>query len=65
MAHIYSVEIHDYLSNEIRKAEQELARALTRGEPRTARYYQGRLEELLHFRNYLSERIDLKTQNYY
>ena len=31
----------------------------------TRRYYEGQLHELLHLRDYISQRIDLKTQKYY
>ena len=31
----------------------------------TRRYYEGQLHELLNLRDYISQRIDLKTQKYF
>jgi hypothetical protein len=61
MPNDYSVEIHKYLSDKIRKAEQ----AVKLGDQHTAAHARGQLEELMWIRRYLRENIDLKNFVYY
>ena len=65
MANEYSVAIHHYLSDQIAAAEAEIKDAAKKTDLAAARYCAGRLQELNAIRQYLSEKIDLKTQKYY
>lgn len=46
MAHIFSVEIHEFLGHKIRLAEEEKNRAVKGDDEKTRRYFEGRLFEL-------------------
>ena len=65
MTHEFSVEIHEYIKKKIADAEKGKKQADANGDGETRRYYEGQLHELLNLRNYISQRIDLKTQKYY
>ncbi|MEA2115255.1 MAG: hypothetical protein U9P36_07705 [Thermodesulfobacteriota bacterium] len=65
MAHVFSVEIHDYLSKRILLAEQAKKTAEQENDEESLRYYEGQLLELKNMRQYLTNNIDLKTQKYY
>ena len=65
MAHIFSVEIHDYLSARIQEAEEGRREAGREGNDELQRYFEGRLLELHALRQYLTDKIDLKTHIYY
>jgi hypothetical protein len=65
MAHEYSVEIQNYISKKIAVAEEEKEKAEKLDDFETQRFYEGQLKELLNIREYLTERVDLKTQQYY
>ncbi len=65
MAHEYSVKIQDYISSKIAVAEEKKLFAEKQNDFETQKYYEGQLKELLSFRQYLTEKIDLKTQRYY
>ena len=65
MAHVFSVEIHDYLSEKILQAEQGKKTAEQENEKESRLYYEGQLLELKTLRQYLTDNIDLKTQKYY
>lgn len=65
MAHIFSVEIHGFLSKKIRLAEEKKKTAKQENNEETRRYFEGQLLELKNLRQYLNENIDLKTQKYY
>ncbi len=65
MAHLYSVRIHDFISEKIRIANQGIRHAQDENDAETIDFYKGQLKELLMLRKYLSEKIDLKTQTYY
>ncbi len=65
MAHIFSVEIHDFLSRKIHLAEEGKKAAQQNKDEDRGRYYEGRLLELQTLRHYLSDHIDLKTQKYF
>lgn len=65
MAHEFSVEIHNYITNKIDIAEKGKKQADKKGDVKTRRFFEGQLYELLNLRLYLTEKIDLKTQKYY
>ena len=65
MTHEFSVEIHEYIKTKILDAEKGKKLAEANDDNETRRYYEGQLHELLHLRDYISQRIDLKTQKYY
>ena len=65
MAHEYSVEIHNYLAAEIKSAEAKKKGAEDENDSMAQRFLEGQLSELFKIREYLNERIDLKTQDYY
>jgi len=65
MAHIYSVEIQNYISEKLAVAEKKKKDAEKQNDFETQQFYEGQLKELLTFREYLTEKIDLKTQKYY
>lgn len=65
MAHVFSVEIHDYLSEKILLAEQGKKAAEQENDKESRLYHEGQLLELKILRQYLTDNIDLKTQNYY
>ena len=65
MAHVFSVEIHDYLSGKILLAEQGKKTAEDKNDEASCLYYEGQLLELKTLRQYLTDNIDLKTQKYY
>jgi len=65
MAHVFSVEIHDFLSKKILRAEQGKKAAEEKKNEDIRRYYEGQLLELHALRQYLADHIDLKTQKYF
>ncbi len=65
MTHEFSVEIHAYIKKKILAAEKGKTQAEAQDDNQTRRFYEGQLHELLHLRDFISERIDLKTQKYY
>ena len=65
LAHEYSVEIHNYISEKISVAEEKKKRAEKQNDSETQQFCEGQLKELFKIRKYLTERIDLKTQKYY
>lgn len=60
MPNEYSVEIHDFISQEISEINRQLEHHVNQDQ-----YLKGRLTELLWLRDYLGEHIDLKNFNYY
>ena len=65
MTHEFSVEIHEYIKKKILDAEKGKKQAEADDDNKTRRYYEGQLHELLNLRDYISQRIDLKTQKYF
>ena len=65
MPHAFSVEIHDFLSKKIHLAEEIKNKAVQEKNRALRLYCEGQLLELTTMRQYLTENIDLKTQNYY
>jgi hypothetical protein len=60
MPNEYSVEIHKYISEKIRETEILLDK-----NGADTQYNQGKIDELLWLREYLSNNIDLKDFKYY
>ena len=65
MANEYSVAIHDYISDKIAAAEKNKNHAEMENDLGSISYYKGQLKELNSIRQYMGDKIDLKTQNYY
>jgi hypothetical protein len=65
MANEYSVAIHNYISGKIATAEKKQKAAEIDNDLAVARYYEGYLKELNFIRQYMVDKIDLKTQKYY
>lgn len=65
MPHIFSVEIHAYLSAKIEEAEAKKKQAIADWDGSQQRHLEGELLELMEMRKYLTDNIDLKTQKYY
>jgi hypothetical protein len=65
MANEYSVAIHNYISGKIAAAEKNRKDAEQQNDLASIRYYMGQLKELNNIRQYMVDKIDLKTQKYY
>lgn len=65
MPHIFSVEIHDYLSAKIKQIERKQKQATETNDIWLTLRLDGELLELVGMRKYLTGNIDLKTQKYY
>ncbi len=65
MAHQYSVEIHEFLGDNLKKARSALEEAQKAGDKKAVEHQQGRIEELNFFRTMLTEKFDLSNQKYY
>ena len=65
MANEYSVAIHNYISDQIAKIEKNKKHAEKKNDLGSLSYYEGQLKELNSIRQYMIEKIDLKTQKYY
>jgi len=68
LAHQYSVEIQNWLGEQITAAQSEIEAARAGlGEASAQRldWAQGRLDEAQFFRQMLTQNYDLKTQKYY
>ena len=65
MAHEYSVKIQNYISEKILVAETMKTAAKKQDDFEAQKYYEGQLNELYNLRQYLTVKIDLKTQRYY
>ena len=65
MANEYSVAIHNFISNKIATIEKNKKDAEKENDLAAARYCEGQLQELRLIRQYLNEKIDLKTQKYF
>jgi len=64
MAHEYSVQIHEWISKKVDRVNQEI-KLNDHNDPDKENYCKGRLQELLDLRQYLSDKIDLDTHQYY
>ena len=65
MANEYLVAIHNYISDKIAAAQNNKKTAEQRNDLRSLQYCEGQLQELRTIRQYLTEKIDLKTQKYF
>ncbi len=65
MAHEYSVQIHNWISHKIEDVNQAIKTATGQTDGGMEQYYRGQLQELLRIRQYLTDKVDLDTQNYY
>ncbi len=65
MANDYSVAIHNYISDKITANEKNKKDAEKEKDLASTRYCEGRLRELNSIRQYMVEKIDLKTQKYF
>jgi len=65
MANEYSVKIQNYISEKILVADKMKTTAEKQDDFQTQKFYEGQLKELYNLRQYLTEKIDLKTQRYY
>ena len=65
MSHEYSVQIHDWITRKLEEVHRQKSTAEKTNDKKTQEYLNGKLEELLFFRQFLAEQIDLKTQTYY
>ncbi|MCF6247513.1 MAG: hypothetical protein L3J69_09155 [Desulfobacula sp.] len=65
MAHEYSVQIHDWITQKKETISRKERAAKDQKKWEQESYYKGQLEELLFIRSYLNDRIDLDTQKYY
>jgi len=65
MANEYSVAIHNYISEKIAAAEKNKKTAEMENDLGSISYYNGQLEEFNNIRQYMVDKIDLKTQKYY
>jgi hypothetical protein len=65
MANEYSVAVHNYISDKIAATEKNKNHAEMENDSGSISYYEGQLKELNNIRQYMVEKIDLKTQKYY
>ncbi len=65
MAHDYSVKIQNYISEKISIAMKMKINAERQDDFAAQKFCEGQLKELHTLRQYLTEKIDLKTQRYY
>lgn len=65
MANEYSVEIHQFISEQIADAESGKQKAEVDNNVASRSYFEGRLHELSKIREYMATHVDLKTQRYY
>lgn len=68
MPHQYSVEIHEFLSKQLDEIDSALENGGEGGKPipeKQREYLNGKKDEVLFFRNLLSEKFDLSNRKYY
>lgn len=65
MPNIFSVDIHDYLSDKILLLEESKKKAISQKSKERELYFEGQLFEFLTMREYLTANIDLKNQKYF
>ena len=65
MTHEFSVEIHEYIKIKIAEAQKGKKQADASRDAESGRFYEGQLHELMNLREYLTAKVDLKTQKYY
>jgi hypothetical protein len=65
MAHQYSVEIHDYISNRLESAQSALKDAQTSGSDLSVKNAEGRIHALMQLRTMMTEKFDLMNRRYF
>ena len=65
MANEYLIEIHNYISKKILRAQGRKDEANANNDFESRRFYEGQLKEWHQLRTYLAEKVDLKTQKYF
>jgi hypothetical protein len=65
MPNEYSIEIHNYISEQIRLYERKVKESTGSSNSNGRHYSLGRLNELQWIRGYLADNIDLKEFTYY
>ena len=65
MANEYSVATHNYISDKIAAAEKNKKTAEMENDLGSISYFNGQLKEFNYIRQYMVDKIDLKTQKYY
>ncbi|MCK5071115.1 MAG: hypothetical protein KAR01_11250 [Desulfocapsa sp.] len=65
MPHIFSIEIHEYLSDKILLLEKSKKEAILEQNKERELYCDGQLFEFFTMRKYLTANIDLKNQKYF
>ena len=65
MPNEYSIEIHNYISEQIRLHEQKVKESTGSSTSTEKHYSLGRMNELQWIRDYLADNIDLKEFTYY
>ena len=65
MANEYSVAIHNYISDKIAAVEKNKKTAEMENDLGSISYFNGQLKEFNYIRQYIVDKIDLKTQKYY
>ena len=65
MPNEYSVELHNFITDKIRSAAQQLAGAKENNNSEMQSYWGGQLDELSWLRSYLKAHVDLKNFVYY
>jgi hypothetical protein len=65
MTNEFSVIIHNYISDKIATTEKNIQYAEKKNDIESISYYEGQLKELNSIRQFMAEKIDLKTQKYY
>jgi len=65
MAHQYSVEIHNYLTDRLNDAKEKLKEAAISGADDAVKKAAGRIEALNRLRTMMTEKFDLTNRKYF
>ena len=65
MANEYLIDIHNYISAKIVSVKSRKAEADAEKDKALQRFYEGQLAEWQGIRDYLAEKVNLKTQKYF
>ena len=65
MPNDYLIHCHQYISQELNRAQALRRQAEIRGDAGQAAFHTGQMEELSGLRTFLSEHFNLTTQQYY
>jgi hypothetical protein len=61
----YSLAVHHYISGKIAAVRESQKDAEHKNDAAAASYFEGQLRELTGIRQYMADKIDLKTQKYF